>query len=670
MSRRFACLLAIGFVFAAHGHGDHGRDAVETIEKSQRALENLDATPTSGYCPTCATPAAHPAERRAACARAICEGKETQLLNDLENDAIRKAPLVDVRAEAAKLEGYFKRWWSAQTAQNRLYQDALKGFDGKPTDEQKRLFAFASFMDTVDKLETTNGRAVGRINIHLEVDLQKTAAKLGDYRIRQVTTLKEMGDDFFQRVYQESLQVDSYPVDVVIKEKYPNMSREQAYRREVEITEKLLREVEAHPEFRSYAEPLGAANIRADVDFTAAAKVTDPSEQQFREMIHTRSGLRLLQEVIDRESPLSKIAARYDSPETFEPENRRRQLERLTENAKELADSRHRERAQGRFMARCLARLTYAAQVLPNDRQLAAAEQNAQAAIATIENKILPKFSKPTRDAATPRLRSTRFSYPPTAERFRRSFGDFVDQMTKLERPGNEPRGDYALARALLPSKGTDERLGDLMRQCDRPAFQQRMVSDASYGANGSIQVGWGTTRDPQFGRFVLGHELGHRLSDIFDQIQMSAHSAQRRTEIRACLRAKQALGPKPPDHYLSEDWADWIGAEVAGTIGPNPWCWRIDFAGLKDGSETLSLRDFAGDDEHSTPFFRLVQIHRQSGRTLPPGCKQAILEENPMIAEHYDCGQPPPAGLPAGTGGLLPGYGLPLGTGTLAPGP
>lgn len=666
-----ALLWILFFGVGGFGHGDHrGRgshsvDAVEKIEKSQKVLENFGGgiTPASGYCPDCAAQA-HPAERRTACAKAICDNKPTQPLNDIENDAIRKAPQVDVRAEAAKLDTIVKTWWSEKVKETQVATDALRKFNGTATTEQKRLAAFSRFFSSIDKLETHRPEMAGRVNLKITIDAEKSAAQLRDLSYEQIGALKEMAEEFYARPYQESLQISSYPLEVVIKEKYPNMSRLQSFQREVEITEKALRDLEANPEFKNYAVALGAANTRQEIDFAALAKEQNPSDEQFRALIKSRGNLHLLREVIDRESPMSKLATKFDTSEFFSAKNRERQLDRLTENAKQLADVRQRERAQDRYKARCLARLTYALQVLPNEKQITTAEQNAQAAIGVIENKILPKFSQPTREAATPRLRSTRFTFPPTAEKYRRSFNDFLDQTAKVTASENGFQGDYALAQALTPQLSIDERLGNFSGQCDHPQFAQRMVSDASYGANGSIQVGWGSTRDPQFGRFVLAHELGHRLNDIFDQIQMSGHSAKRRGEIRMCLQARHALDGRPADKYLSEDWADWIASEVAGTMGPSPWCWRIDFGGLADGSEQLSLIDHSGDGEHSPPFFRLVQMHRQSGRTLPPGCKQVLLEQNPMIAEHYDCGQPPPA-LPAGSGSLRM---MPTGGGTGVP--
>lgn len=668
-----ALLWMMIFAVASHGHGDHGKDALDAIEKSQEVLQTFgNPTPPANDCPNC-TSVDHPHERRIACAEAICKDAKLDL-QKIESAAVKNSPFVPAKDEAAKLEALFDKWWAQRNARNQDYIKALQATDLKVSAETKRLLGFTKFFNGIDKVKFNSAVPIGRFSILRPINAQQTAAAFPELDADAQAAMVEMATVYFNELDQESAQTHAYPIEIILQEKHPNLNRAQAFRREIEISKKLIHEVKSSPDFAKMAAALGAESMDGAVDFDALSKIEDPSNRQILDVIRFRSNFNLLREIIDPNSSLSKSANRLQDPNSLTEANRQKQLDVMAENAKFLGDVRTKERMRQRYVSRCIARLNYGVQVLPTDKDLEIARQNSEAAKADIEQKILPKFSTATRERAAPKIRETRFVFPPSKEAFRRNFRDFL-KSSHIAIDSEAPEsGEFAVARALSPQLQTEDRLSNFASQCDE--FKNPMVSDASYGANGAIQAGWRTTRDPQFGRFVMGHELGHRLADIFNQIELSGESKKRQDHMISCISMMHGAYGGGHGHR-DEDWADWIGAEIAGNNGENPLCWRVDLASVKEKKTSVSLLNEKPDSPHSSPFFRLIQIQRYSGRPMPPGCKQTLLEQNPMMAIEMKCSDPIPElkpgqlyGNPGGTGRMLPGYGLPAGSGGFYPVP
>lgn len=163
--------------------------------------------------------------------------------------------------------------------------------------------------------------------------------------------------------------------------------------------------------------------------------------------------------------------------------------------------------------------------------------------------------------------------------------------------------------------------------------------NDMAYNHIGAIKVGWGTVRDLGSGSAVLGHELGHRLDNIFKSIKMSGKSQERYNEIRACLTKGHSEGEgKIKGQYLDEDWGDFVAAESSDKNSDNFKCVYFDWDVVLKDPGSLSLIEPDKTSRHSSDYFRIIHLERQMGRELPESCKKAVNEERPGFLDSPVC--------------------------------
>ena len=115
-------------------------------------------------------------------------------------------------------------------------------------------------------------------------------------------------------------------------------------------------------------------------------------------------------------------------------------------------------------------------------------------------------------------------------------------------------------------------------------------------------------------------HELGHIAFRNLDSEKASTESRGHFQTIRKCL-ADNHPGDTSAGHYVGEDWSDLIAGKGAGRDNSNIGCEVSDQE--NDKYTNLNLGDPKADDEHSTHFFRALNLYKIENGKLPSACNQ-----------------------------------------------
>jgi hypothetical protein len=167
---------------------------------------------------------------------------------------------------------------------------------------------------------------------------------------------------------------------------------------------------------------------------------------------------------------------------------------------------------------------------------------------------------------------------------------------------------------------------------CD--AFNFSPLSDASYGAYGSILVSYTTaTVDESARMHIIMHELGHVVSKAADDAGGAEHILGARTcltdehtealphNTNEAFKNWRAADPKTPGPYSEEDFADAVSIAAGKTVkGRNPWCQllTLTYDRQQYSESTLQAKD---DDSHSADLFRLFGAEISRKGHLPESC-------------------------------------------------
>ena len=171
------------------------------------------------------------------------------------------------------------------------------------------------------------------------------------------------------------------------------------------------------------------------------------------------------------------------------------------------------------------------------------------------------------------------------------------------------------------------------------------------YSINGAIpdkdnvQVSLFTCTHGEKGRGILSHEIGHALSSVIFEKNLSPHSEELYNKQRLCLKdpavTTRLSSPwlnRPEDNlYSEEDMADFISF-IATQDDPGLFtCALLDTDLEASKYVDLDLKNKYSFDSHSAPFLRMIREAILKKKNLPSSC-QKIIEENPEVSRIKTC--------------------------------
>ena len=311
------------------------------------------------------------------------------------------------------------------------------------------------------------------------------------------------------------------------------------------------------------------------------------------------------------------------------------QMERLFNNPSKLNSLRNEA------IERCIASYGLHIESLPTKEQMELFKENLgdyKSRIKRFANEFISKRSRPV---VHKEIDSASLAYPETKEGFKKSFKQKLraakDLYTHMKtNQFTQSSSSSLLANKVIHFEDEDLFLGSF------PLCEQatpRGFTDKVYTTKGAIWVSSASITNPEAGKMVTHHEMGHVLSQGLQQDGLSQKTKNRTKVIHKCLDQKHKRsinifdklgatlsGKAQPymeaEQFVEEDFADMVEAALAPKEAANPNCLFID---TRPNSHSPLHVEHYTRDTHSTDFFRLLHFEHVARGRLPRECNFAL---------------------------------------------
>ena len=252
----------------------------------------------------------------------------------------------------------------------------------------------------------------------------------------------------------------------------------------------------------------------------------------------------------------------------------------------------------------------------PSPDQIGTAEQTANWAKAHVIEALQKRFPRECMAGIAKIVQETRFYFPPSQLEVQAKYSDVI--------------------RALRA--GDEDALGNL---CKLQEGRGRLVGDFAALATGEVQVSAQSVKYEEFGREVLSHELGHRVSGALRSGTLPASCEKIYKNARICLSKKHEseanvkIIPLKIGHSEikvsddgEEDWADLISGLASQGRPADTWC-----AAFKTKPLPMAYSPFSSPgDIHSGMMFRLLHLRNVQMGSLPAECQKMLSQANDNV--------------------------------------
>ncbi|HXH29974.1 MAG TPA: hypothetical protein VNJ01_04110 [Bacteriovoracaceae bacterium] len=150
-----------------------------------------------------------------------------------------------------------------------------------------------------------------------------------------------------------------------------------------------------------------------------------------------------------------------------------------------------------------------------------------------------------------------------------------------------------------------------------------RDLGDSNFG-KAEIRFSLFSLKNPEFGKQILAHELGHHFSYLQQQGRLSEKTSQEVAKAKACISSRYQ-NRNAGVHYIEEDFADEWSFALFGETDPVYLCPLLQKA---QGTELASLEILKNPDLHPPVFWRALNQFlsaKNAANTFPQVCSQLI---------------------------------------------
>ncbi|HXH29971.1 MAG TPA: hypothetical protein VNJ01_04095 [Bacteriovoracaceae bacterium] len=154
------------------------------------------------------------------------------------------------------------------------------------------------------------------------------------------------------------------------------------------------------------------------------------------------------------------------------------------------------------------------------------------------------------------------------------------------------------------------------------------------------------SVKDPDYGRQILAHELGHHLSSLYEGKKLSSSTNESLKISMACIKGRyknfKKDGKDAGEHYLAEEFADEFMAATGPTDGRLTSCpFLMESADFAQGTNLVILE---ASDSHQSDLWRVLnQASRKAklpitGKVKLPAACQTLVDSHKMNYEYKPC--------------------------------
>ena len=301
------------------------------------------------------------------------------------------------------------------------------------------------------------------------------------------------------------------------------------------------------------------------------------------------------------------------------------------------------EKRKALDLAQCKGRRDFTLAALPTKSQIDSLSNTINSTKQKFKEKLFSKFSQASSRILSTEIDNISFIPPMSKEDYKKEIlsemederDDLLDDIKSFKKGSGE---EYEMAVSLnMPSSPEDDsylnekgRLTDniheLLDYCER--YTPKTLKDSYWPFKAaSIYISWHSVCSKNFGEHVLYHEIGHAISSFFKGGDLSTKSTDKYYDTRACLNKNHDMEQNSREDllYTEEDWADLVTSVIAEKDGKNMACFLMSQKDNKYDSNYIQLESPNKKNDHSTHFYRILQMYLFQHDEYPAECENFL---------------------------------------------
>lgn len=429
--------------------------------------------------------------------------------------------------------------------------------------------------------------------------------------------------------YQHLYEDKNKNSDAYFNFHYPNLSKIEAVKELIKDFKKNYKDIESSSFGKYISKVIPFEHIQSAEIVNEIESGKDVSELALRELIQKATDIRFQVALFKSASSINKN--NMDFKDIRQRLTDAKHVLRTLEKKKEDDEKTNADEVE--FEKKCRTDYRLTSNNLPTDLQL----KNIEGEIVKVKNSIQKKwavqYSKETQSKVNKYTEEVSFLLPLSKKEYyesvknkiRREYEHITRQLEKekeILKNLNVLKGIFLIQEYANGFKGSEE---DTEKESDSKKYEDNLcrvkglydLNDANYTLLGKIRMSFTGVHEPDLGRGVIAHEIGHGLYRALYADDIKVEDKAKHHELGECLALMHP--EKELGFYRDEDFSDYVAGSVEST---NLAClFYID-------NDCLSSRLVENQDQadvHSSRFFRLLHIESLQRKSLPLECKKVL---------------------------------------------
>jgi hypothetical protein len=442
--------------------------------------------------------------------------------------------------------------------------------------------------------------------------------------------------------YLDAVQRLQLPIEIYMRNRYPNLSFEEALKLDAEGIKKTLETLKKNPSFRIWTKLIKSFDSNEEqkrVEALASGEHLSPDdlESYNKSMVEFTFGSEIL---LHPESYGSLLSSLLEPIETFIKNS---DIEKKVAAYKGVILKLEKALNEGDWSNTNLVGTYFGMQgayeaqisIAPTNEDIATVgEELVRKAKEQIRQKFLPHFSKKSQAILNSAIDSIKFKFPKTRDQIIHSVKSRFEALDKanseyinknMKRPVSMYNSEDLLEFYSYSRWTAQELFKDLEEAIGKVNLCP--FEDQAYRDYFGIEVSAASLKGPESGLFVLKHEIGHLLMNALKTSEISEESKAIFGKIGECLDKRYQEEPNyKRNHYLSEDWADLVSGSTFENESLNGACALLSKTERDSVTKyEVGLNSNTDSDPHSAALFRVLHVEQLMKGKLPPKCEKAL---------------------------------------------